>query len=53
MRFKKTRINKEAVMTLVLKNEGSISATARFDVIKNPCFEFLGNLNCTITPKTY
>ena len=53
LRFKKTRINKEAIMTLMLKNDGSIPATARFDVIKNPCFEFLGNLNCTITPKTY
>jgi hypothetical protein len=36
-----------------LKNEGSIAATARFDVIKNDCFNFLGSLNHTITPKSY
>lgn len=38
LRFKKTRIGKESVMTIGLKNEGSIAATAKFDVIKNECF---------------
>ncbi len=40
-------------MQIVLKNEGSIAATARFDVIKNDCFNFLSSLNHTITPKSY
>ena len=40
-------------MQIVLKNEGSIAATARFDVIKNDCFSFIGNMNHTITPKSY
>jgi hypothetical protein len=53
LKFRKTRIGKETVMQIVLKNEGSIAATARFDVIKNDCFNFLGNLNHTITPKSY
>lgn len=53
LRFKKTRIGKESIMNIVLKNEGSIAATARFDVIKNEAFNFMGNLNHTITPKTY
>lgn len=53
LKFKKTRIGKDSIMTIVLKNEGSVSATARFDVVKNECFNFLGNLNHTITPKSY
>mmetsp|Transcript_8825 Transcript_8825/g.8167 ORF Transcript_8825/g.8167 Transcript_8825/m.8167 type:complete len:1196 (+) Transcript_8825:4508-8095(+) len=53
LKFKKTRLNKETVMNILLKNEGSISATVLFDVIKNECFQFLGPLNCVITPKTY
>jgi len=38
LKFKKTRIGREADMTIMLKNEGSIPATAMFDVIKNECF---------------
>jgi hypothetical protein len=38
LKFKKTRIGKDSIMTIMLKNEGSIPATARFDVIKNECF---------------
>lgn len=53
LKFRKTRIGKDSVLSIVLKNEGSIAATARFDVIKNDCFNFLGNLNHTITPKSY
>lgn len=53
LKFRKTRIGKETILSIVLKNEGSIAATARFDPIKNDCFNFLGNLQHTITPKTY
>ena len=53
LKFRKTRIGRESVLSIVLKNEGSIAATARFDVVKNDCFNFMGNLNHTITPKTY
>jgi hydrocephalus-inducing protein len=44
LRFRKTRIGKEAILSVVLKNEGSIAATARFEMIKNDCFAFLGSL---------
>jgi hydrocephalus-inducing protein len=53
LKFRKTRIGKETTMQIVLKNDGSIAATARFDIIKNECFNFLGNLTHTITPKSY
>ena len=35
LRFRKTRIGKESILSIVLKNEGSIAATARFEMIKN------------------
>ena len=53
LRFRKTRIGRDSILSIVLKNEGSIAATARFHVIKNEAFSFLGNLNHTITPKSY
>lgn len=53
LKFRKTRIGRDSILSIVLKNEGSIAATARFDVIKNEAFSFLGNLNHTITPKSY
>jgi hydrocephalus-inducing protein len=53
LRFRKTRIGKETILPIVLKNEGSVASTARFDVIKNECFNFLNSLNYTITPKNY
>ena len=53
LRFRKTRVGRDTILSIVLKNEGSIAATARFDVIKNDCFNFLSSLNHTITPKSY
>jgi hypothetical protein len=38
---------------LVLKNEGSVAATARFDPLKSDAFGFAANLTHTLTPKTY
>jgi len=38
LKFKRTRLNKETVMSVLLKNNGSISATALFDVLKNDNF---------------
>jgi len=53
LRFKETRVGKETVLPIVLRNDGAIPATARFDLIKEECFSFLGNLNYTVTPKSY
>lgn len=52
LRFRRTRINKENYMQIVLKNEGQVPATARFDAITNEAFSFEGtSMNHTIMPK--
>ena len=52
LRFRKTRIGKDHYMQVILKNEGPISATARFDAITNEAFCFEGSsMNHTIMSK--
>jgi hydrocephalus-inducing protein len=53
LRFRKTRMGRDATLSIVLKNEGQVPATARFDALHHDCFSFLGNLSHTITPKSY
>ena len=45
LKFRKTRIGKDAILPIVLKNEGQVAATARFDAITNEVFTFEGNMN--------
>jgi len=40
LRFKKTRIGKDCTQEIVLKNDGQVPATARFDAIPNDAFQF-------------
>jgi len=49
LKFKKTRVGKEVILPILLKNEGQVPATARFDAITNESFVFEGNMNQTIT----
>lgn len=37
----------------MLKNEGQVPATARFDAMQSSAFQFDGNMSHTITPKNY
>ena len=53
LKFKKTRIGKDAILPITLKNEGQVAATARFDAITNEQFTFEGNMNQMITQKSY
>jgi len=53
LRFRKTRIGRESVLSIVLKNEGQVPATARFDALRHDGFTFLGNMSHTITAKSY
>lgn len=53
LRFRKTRIGRDSTLSIVLKNEGQVPATARFDALRHECFQFLGNMSHTITPKSY
>jgi len=52
LRFRRTRVNKETYMQVVLKNEGQVPATVRFDAITNDAFSFEGtSMNHTIMQK--
>lgn len=53
IKFRKTRIGRDAKLPLVLKNEGSVAATARFDPLRSEAFGFAANLTHTLAPKTY
>lgn len=53
LKFKKTRIGRDGTHSIILKNEGQVPATARFDAIRHECFKFLGNMSHAITQKSY
>jgi hydrocephalus-inducing protein len=38
LKFKRTRVGKDSVLQIVLKNEGQVPATARFDALQHECF---------------
>ena len=45
LRFRKTRIGRDSILPILLKNEGQVPATARFDAVTNEAFIFEGNMN--------
>jgi hydrocephalus-inducing protein len=54
LKFRKTRIGKDCILPIILKNEGQVPATVRFDAITNDSFTFEGgSLSNTITQKSY
>ena len=53
LRFKKVRIGKDLILPIILKNEGQVPATARFDAITNEAFSFEGNMSQTISAKSF
>ena len=53
LKFPKTRIGKTHCQSISLKNDGSIPATAKFELTHNDHFKFLDNNSTTLTPKSY
>jgi hydrocephalus-inducing protein len=53
MKFPKTRVNKSHVLPILLKNDGMVPATCRFDLNQNENFRFLKESSYTLAPKTY
>lgn len=53
LKFNKTRINKYATANIVLKNDGVVPATVKFDNFNNPAFSFNCSTTSTIQPKNY
>lgn len=53
LKFPKTRIGKACTQSISLKNEGSIQATAKFELTPNEHFKFIDNNSITLSPKSY
>ena len=53
MKFPRTRIGKSHSHQIKLKNDGSIPATAKFDLTPTDCFRFLDSTSIALNPKSY
>jgi len=53
LKFPKVRIGKELIQSVVLKNDGQVPATVKFDLTTNENFRFIDQNSLTLTPKTY
>jgi hydrocephalus-inducing protein len=52
LKFSKTRLGKRAVESIVIKNDGLIPATVKFDVTQHKDFKFISQNSYTLTPKS-
>ena len=53
LKFKRTRLNKSLTSQIVLKNEGVVPATVKFEPLVHECFSFESSTTATIQPKKY
>ena len=53
LKFPRTRVNRDNILSIVLTNEGQVPATVKFDAITNENFEFMGSMNHTIMSKQH
>ncbi|MCQ2815786.1 MAG: hypothetical protein MJ252_00825, partial [archaeon] len=53
LKFKRTRLEKAVEGELVLKNEGVVPATVKFDPLASDVFSFESSTTATIQPKNY
>jgi len=53
LKFSKTRVEKSNILPILLKNDGMVPATCRFDLTPNENFRFLKESSYTLAPKTY
>jgi len=53
LKFPKTRIGKSCTQSISLKNDGSIPATAKFELTHNDHFKFIDNNSMSLTPTSY
>jgi len=51
IQFPKTRIGKTKSKTLVIKNDGVIPATAKFELTGHKSFKFMDQATFTLSPK--
>lgn len=53
LKFPKVRIDKSQILPIVLKNDGQVPATVKWDLTTNENFRFLDQNSMSLTPKTY
>ncbi|EGR29178.1 hypothetical protein IMG5_161280 [Ichthyophthirius multifiliis] len=53
LKFPKVRIDKSCILPIIIKNDGKIPATVKWDLISNENFKFLDQNSYTLTPKSY
>lgn len=53
LKFPKVRIDKSVTLPIILKNEGLIPATCKWDLNANENFRFVDSNSFSLTPKTY
>ena len=53
LKFPRTRLDKVVTLPILLKNEGQVPATVKFDLTPNDSFKFISQTSYTLTPKTY
>lgn len=53
LKFNKTRINKQTIAYIQLKNDGVVPSTVKFEPLVSNSYEFLSSTTATIQPKSY
>ena len=53
LKFPRTRVGKANVLPISLKNDGSIPATAKFDLTPSESFKFIDTSSVSLNPKAY
>lgn len=53
LKFPKTRVDKAVQLPVVVKNDGQVPATLKWDLTANENFRFLDQNSISLTPKTY
>ena len=52
LKFPRTRVEKSMVSSILLKNDGQVPATVKFDLSPNENYRFAGQVSCSLLPKT-
>lgn len=52
LKFPRTRVDKTSINALLLKNDGQVPATVKFEVSPNENFKFAGQISFSLLPKT-
>ena len=52
LKFPRTRVDKTVILAIVLKNDGQVPGTVKFDISPNENFKFAGQISFSLLPKT-